>query len=106
MESNNTHNTGNTHRTLLACGFFLHTGYIGAATVAAGLIQVLASEASGLALVVFGAILATASWRRARTVLDAGNRASVVNAHLRPICERRRRAAKQSGQPVKVMRAT
>jgi hypothetical protein len=98
--------TNGTQRAVLACSLFLHTGYIGAVTVAAGLIQVLAGEASGLGLVVFGAILATSSWRRAWTVVAAGDPGSVVKGPLRgPICEPHRTAAKYSGEPAKAMGA-
>jgi hypothetical protein len=69
----------NTHRTLSTCSLFLHMGYIGAVTVAAGLIQLSAGEASwpsALGLVLFGGILATASWRRAQTVAELADRRS------------------------------
>ena len=65
--------TDNTHRALFTCSVFLHAGYIGAATVAAGLIQLSAGEGSvlsALALIFFGGLLAAASWRRARTVVE------------------------------------
>lgn len=75
--------TNGTQRAILACSLFLYTGHIGAATVAAGLIQIFAGATSGLGLVVFGGILATASWCRAWTSVAARNRASVVKAHLR-----------------------
>ncbi len=73
--------TNGTQRAVLACTFFLYTGFIGAVALAAGLIQVFAGETTGLGLVVFGGILATASWCRAWTVVEAGNRAPVVKAH-------------------------
>ena len=64
---------GNPGRAVLACSLFLHAGYIGAVTVAAGLIELVAAEGNwlwALALIVFGGILATASWRRARTIVE------------------------------------
>lgn len=76
--------TKRTHHGLLTCSLFLHAGYIGAATVAAGLIQLSAGEASAwsaLALIFFGAILATASWRRARTVVEPDHRVPAAKPH-------------------------
>jgi hypothetical protein len=76
--------TDNTHRALFTCSVFLHLGYIGAATVAAGLIQLLAGEAtvwSVFALIFFGGLLATASWRRARTVVEPEHRVPAVTPH-------------------------
>ena len=73
-------------RVLFRCSLFLHLGYVGAVAVAAGLIQFLADEAIGplsLALVVFGGLLATASWRRAWAAVEPGNGVSVAEAHLR-----------------------
>jgi hypothetical protein len=75
--------THTAHRAVLACSLFLHAGYIGAATVAAGMIQLLAGEASGLsalALIFFGGLLATASWRRARIVVERVDRARAATA--------------------------
>jgi hypothetical protein len=77
--------TNHAHRAALACSLFLHAGYIGAATVAAGLIQLLAGEASGLsalALTFFGGLLAAASWRRARIVVERVDRARAATARL------------------------
>jgi hypothetical protein len=75
--------TDNTHRTLFTCSVFLHLGYIGAATVAAGLIQLLAGEATvwSVFALIFGGLLATASWRRARTVVELEHRVPAVTPH-------------------------
>jgi len=74
------------HRTVFRCSLFLHIGYIGAVAAAAGLIQLSAGEASWpstLALIFFGGILATASWWRARSVVQLSDRAPAVTTHLR-----------------------
>jgi hypothetical protein len=68
-------------RAVVACGLWLHTGFIGAVAVAAGLIEMLDSDASGLsalALIVSGGVLAAASWRRGRTVLEDAERAKTA----------------------------
>lgn len=75
-----------TDRALLTCGLLLHAGFVGAVIVAAGLIQLFAGDASwpsGLALILFGGILATVSWRRARAIVEAADRAPPVTAHVR-----------------------
>jgi len=73
----------NSDRALLACSFWLHSGFIGAVAVAAGVIQLFdgdASLSSALALALSGAVLAAASWRRARTVLEDSKPATTVAA--------------------------
>jgi hypothetical protein len=77
--------TNKTHRALFTCSLFLHVGYIGIVTVAVGLIQLLAGEASvlsALALIVFGGLLAMASWRRARKSIELEHRVPAVAPHL------------------------
>jgi hypothetical protein len=66
-----------TERALIACSLWLHIGFIGAV----GLLQLFDGEPewlSVLALVFFGGVLAAASWRRARTVLEHAERKSGV----------------------------
>lgn len=61
-------------RALVACAAWLHAGYVGAATLAVGLLQMAGAGARSvapLALVLFGAMLAVAGLLRARGVLDA-----------------------------------
>ena len=73
----------NSDRALLACSLWLHAGFIGAVAVAAGLIALFGGEASalsGLALAFSGGVLATACWRRARTVLEDSKPATTVAA--------------------------
>jgi membrane protein implicated in regulation of membrane protease activity len=73
----------NSDRALLACSLWLHAGFIGAVAVAAGVILLFGSEASllsALALVLSGGVLAAASWRRARTVLEDSKPATTVAA--------------------------
>ena len=73
----------NSDRALLACSLWLHAGFIGAVAVAAGVILLFGSEASplsALALVLSGGVLAAASWRRARTVLEHSKQATTVAA--------------------------
>jgi hypothetical protein len=68
-------------RALVACSLWLHIGFIGAAALAAGLLQLFDSEASwlsALALAFSGCVLAAASWRHARTVLEDVERTSAV----------------------------
>jgi hypothetical protein len=68
-------------RAVVACSLWLHTGFIGAVAVAAGLIEMFDAGASGLsalALIVSGGVLAAASWRRGRTVLEDAERAKTA----------------------------
>jgi hypothetical protein len=74
----------NTQRALIACSLWLHIGFIGAATLAAGLLQLFDGEGkwlSALALAFSGGVVAAASWRRARTVLEHADRSSAVSVH-------------------------
>jgi hypothetical protein len=66
-------------RPLVACSLWLHIGFIGAAALAAGLLQLFDGETawlSALALAISGAVLAAASWRHALTILEDAERAS------------------------------
>lgn len=68
-------------RAVVACGIWLHVGYISAVATAAGLIQLFATEASWLSallLVFSGGMLAAACWCRARAVLEHAERAPAV----------------------------
>ena len=70
-------------RALIECGLWLRIGFIGASTLAAGLLQLFSGEVkalSALALAVGGGVLAAGSWWRGRTVLDLADRASAVIA--------------------------
>ncbi len=70
-------------RSLVSCSLWLHIGFIGASALAAGLIRLSAGNAgalSALALAISGGVLALASWRRGRTVLDSGERAAAGGA--------------------------
>jgi membrane protein implicated in regulation of membrane protease activity len=75
-----------TERALIACSLWLHIGFIGATALAVGLLQLFDGEAkwsSALALALSGGVLAAASWRRARTVLEHAERSLAVSAHPR-----------------------
>lgn len=68
-------------RAVVACSVWLHVGYVGVVTVAAGLLQLFATEVSwpsALVLVFSGGMLAAACWRRARAVLEHAERAPAV----------------------------
>jgi hypothetical protein len=73
----------NTERALLACSLWLHVGFIGATTVAVGLLQLFDGTPKwlALALVFSGAGLGAASWCRARSVVEHADRASTVALH-------------------------
>jgi len=74
----------NTERARIACSLWLHIGFIGATALAVGLLQLFDGEAkwsSALALALSGGVLAAASWRRARTVLEHAERSSDVSIH-------------------------
>jgi membrane protein implicated in regulation of membrane protease activity len=65
-------------RPLVACSLWLHVAFIGAAALAVGILQLFDGETtwlSALALAFSGAVLAAASWRRARTVLEGSQHA-------------------------------
>jgi hypothetical protein len=73
-----------TERALIACSLWLHIGFIGAAAMAVGLLQLFDGEAtrlSALALAFSGGALAAASWGRGRTVLEHAERASAVTTN-------------------------
>ena len=68
-------------RAVVVSSLWLHTGYIGAVAVAAGLIQLFdpgTSWLAAVALAVSGGVLAAASWHRGRTVLEDAERALAV----------------------------
>jgi len=68
-------------RAVVVSSLWLHTGYIGAVAVAAGLIQLFdpgTSWLAALALAFFGGLLAAASWHRARAILEYAERPSGV----------------------------
>ena len=67
---------GPTGRALVACGFWMRVGFIGASAVAVGVIQLFGNETkplTALALALGGAVLAAFSWRRAHTALGAAD---------------------------------
>jgi hypothetical protein len=66
--------------TLVACGVWLHSGFIGAVALAAGLLELCDGEPSlwALGLVFFGGVLAVASWRHAWSILAHAKPASAV----------------------------
>ena len=67
------HGTG---RTLMTCGLWLHLGFIGATVLVAWLLELFDGEAtwlSALTVASVGCVLAIASWRRARLVLERAN---------------------------------
>jgi len=71
----------NTKRALVACRLWIHIGFIGATALAAGLLQLLDGEEKwlwALALALLGGVLAAASWRRALTILEHADWASIV----------------------------
>jgi len=58
---------------LFACRLWLHTGFVGAVALAAGLLELLDAQTKwpwALALGFFGGLLAAASWRRGLLVLE------------------------------------
>lgn len=68
-------------RAVVVCSLWLHTGYIGAVAVAAGLIQLFdpgTSWPAAMALAFSGGVLAAASWHRGRTVLEDAQRPPAV----------------------------
>jgi hypothetical protein len=90
----------NTERALIAYSLWLHIGFIGAAALAVGLHQLIDGEpewVSALALVLFGGVLAVASWRRALTVLGHAEWASTVATDA-PGESTSRASSKQAGR--------
>ena len=71
----------NVERVLVTCSLWMLIGFVGATTVAAGILQLFDEEAnwlSALLLIVCGAILTAASWHRGRTVLDDVEQAPAI----------------------------
>ena len=90
--------TNNTDRALVACSLWLHVGFVGAAALAAGLIQLFDGEAnwlSALGLALSGGVLAAACWLRSRTVLERAERASAVAPVTSYMVERRTRDSRR-----------
>ena len=95
----------NIERALIVCSLWLHIGFIGAAALAVGLLQLFDGEPerlSLLALVFSGGVLAAASWRRARTVLEHAERTSAV-ATGAPSESTSRASSKQAGRGTTAM---
>jgi hypothetical protein len=70
-----------TGRALVVSSLWLHGGFIGAAALVVGLLQLFDGESRGLWapwLALFGGALAAACWRRGWTILDSADRASIV----------------------------
>jgi hypothetical protein len=89
----------NIDRALFACRLWLHIGFIGAAAIAAGILQLFDGEGKwlwALALALLGGVLAAASWRRALTVLEHAEWASTVATDA-PGESTSRVSSKQSG---------
>jgi hypothetical protein len=66
---------------VVVCSIWLHTGYIGAVTAAAGVTLLFDPGTSWLAaltLAFSGGVLAAASWHRGRAVLEDAERAQAV----------------------------
>ena len=73
-------------RALVACGFWLRVGFVGASGVAVGLIQLIEGDVkplSALTLAVGGVVLAVASWRRALAVLENVDQPAARTTDLR-----------------------
>ena len=90
----------NTKRALVACRLWIHIGFIGATALAAGLLQLLDGEEKwlwALALALLGGVLAAASWRRALTILEHADWASIV-ATVAPGESTARASSKQTGR--------
>lgn len=66
--------------TLVACGVWLHSGFIGAVALAAGVVELCDGEPGlwALGLAFFGGVLAIASWRHAWSILEHAKPASAV----------------------------
>jgi hypothetical protein len=84
-------------RVQLACAIWLHTGFIGASAFAGGLVELFVGDttwSSALALSLLGGVLAFASWRRSRTVLERSGRrlADVDSARVNPMPRRNPRS--------------
>lgn len=73
----------NTHRALVVCSLWLHSGFIGLVALAVGLLQLVDGEPKlpwALALAFSGGLLAAASWHRARTILAPSESASPASS--------------------------
>lgn len=80
-------------RVQLACAIWLHTGFIGASAFAGGVLEWFIGDTtwySAMTLVFLGGVLAIASWRRSRTVIERAER-ELVGAEDAPISEVPRR---------------
>ena len=80
-------------RAQVACAMWLHTGFIGASAFAGGLVELFVGDTtwtSALTLSLLGGVLAIASWRRSRSVLERAGRqlAGVENARVSPMPRR------------------
>jgi hypothetical protein len=90
----------NTDRALVASSLWLHVGFVGACALAAGLIQLFDGQTtwlSALSLGFCGGALATAGWRRGRSILDRAERMSAVSADA-PAAQGARVSSKQPGR--------
>jgi cyanate permease len=68
-------------RAQFVCGLWLHTGFVGATALAAGLLQLLAGETtwySSLALAFFGGVLAAVSWHRGQLVVEQADKVAAA----------------------------
>ncbi|MGH8712514.1 MAG: hypothetical protein ACREYB_00755 [Casimicrobiaceae bacterium] len=84
---------GNAGHALLSCGLWLHIGFVGAATLGAGLFQWFAGPAPwlpALMLAACGGTLAVAAWRRSLAILERVERAPGIVADARIGPARRR----------------
>ena len=84
-------------RVQVACAMWLHTGFIGAGAFAGGLVELFVGEttwSSALTLALLGGVLAVASWRRSRAVLQLAGRqlAGVESAPVDPMPRRDHRS--------------
>jgi len=72
----------NTQRALVGCSLWLNSGLVGLVALAVGLLQLIDGEPKlpwALALAFSGGLLAAASWRRARKILETERAASVAS---------------------------
>ena len=69
-------------RALIPCSLWLHSGFIGATGLAAGLLQLFGGGPGWMwasALAIAGGVLTAASWRRSRIALDHAEWASATS---------------------------
>jgi hypothetical protein len=79
----------NIQRAMITSGLWLHLGFIGAAVLAGGLVEMFDSDGawlSALTMITLGGPLAVVSWQRARTVLERAEQtpAAVTDAPATP----------------------